>query len=59
MSWHARLYAARAARSLQEQEQLAEELRGDGEEPAPAPAIPAPRAPLTAYDGPPSPAPAG
>jgi hypothetical protein len=57
MSLHARLYAARAARSLQEQEQLAEELRGDDE--APAPAIPAPRAPLSGYDGPPGAAPAG
>ena len=51
MSLHARLYAAHAARSLQEQEQLAEELRADGgEEPAPPPAIPAPRRPGTAGD---------
>ena len=46
MTLHARLYAAHAARSLQEQERLAEELRAeDREEPVPKPAIPQPRRP--------------
>ncbi len=56
MSLHARLYAARAVRMLQEQERAAERLRVDaparphGEGAGAAPVIPSPRRPPTDRD---------